>query len=655
MTAAPEACGFGWLGAAQPLAAREYGLKAAWLDRAQRAGARVPCAFAIDARSAQRLAGGDAEARRELARALDALCAQAPATRLALRASPTLSLPGALLTRLDVRCEPDTVLAVLDEVLRSGEGPAVLEQLRARGELAPREPWVGVIVQHYLPTRRELDFGAVAFTHDPHSGVRGTCGEYAPGGAPEVVSGRTRPEPLQAGSSPRALALRDPEAFARIEALAGELEALFGEPLELELAWLAGELWLLQARALVLAPRALVRVAAQAIDDDSSGYPRWLEELAARGFDALLEEHFAAAPAKEAAVLKGLAASPGVASGVLVTDVGRALARAAQEPVVLMRADAVPEDVRAFRAAKAVVTSSGGLTCHAAVIARGLGIPAVVGCAGARVEGARGQVFAARGGADPLLVEGDWVSVDARAGLVYRGALPRLSRIADPALRQLFVQVRQLRSAPLWVDGELEHALRVKEEACLDGALCTRSPGAELAPPRGRECWLELDATELAGLAALPSGWGVVVRGDLTRVSIPALRAAAPLRALGVRLTGPGAFLPAGRLDVVIVDAREPDAAVRASTAHAAMPNTEQTAGLDGLELDQHRALLARLDSARVLYAVNFSEAPTVAPTSAWALAALAGRDNVGWVYSASQAARGALRDAAWRRAARGT
>jgi hypothetical protein len=215
--AAPEAAagGFAWLAGPQPLSSAQYGLKAAWLDRAQRAGARVPHAFAVDASCAQRLAGGEREARQGLEHLLDGLCAahatrapradsSAGALRLAVRASGTRSLPGALLTRLDVACDPASVLEALAEVVRSADTAVVQEQLRARGEPAPCEPWVGVLVQRYLPTRVEGDFGAVACSRDPHSGRRQLRGEYAAAGTPDVVSGRTRPEPLEAGGSPRA-------------------------------------------------------------------------------------------------------------------------------------------------------------------------------------------------------------------------------------------------------------------------------------------------------------------------------------------------------------------------------------------------------------------------------------------------------------------
>jgi phosphohistidine swiveling domain-containing protein len=642
--------GFAFLGGPVPLSSALYGLKAAWLDRALCAGERVPEAFAVDARSAQQIAAGDPEASRVLARMLDSLCtslsaragepsADASALRLAVRASPTCSLPGALLTQLDVPCELASVRSALGEVVRSGLSPAVREQLGARNEPVPSEPWVGVLVQRYLPTRGRGDFGAVACSREPHSGRRAVCGEYAPGGAADVVSGRMRPEPLEASPGRRALALHDARAFGEIEALAQRLEAHFDEPLELELVRIAGQLWLLQVRALVLAPRALVQLALEAIDADSPRHARWLEQLAGRGLETLQEQYFPEL-GKHAALLRGLAASPGVASGVLVTDIGRALERARRDPVVLMRTDAVSEDVRAFRVVKAVVTSSGGLTCHAAVIARGLGIPAIVGCAEARVDTVRGQVFAARGAAASaahgsalsLLAEGDWVSVDGRTGLVYRGALAHQTRIADPELKRLFAQVRKLRPAPLWVFGDAEVALRLKEDACLDGALCTLANGVGPPPARGRECWLELDASEIEERwTSLPAGWGVVLRGDLTRVSIAGLRRAAPLRALGVRLEHPAALLPEGRLDLLVLACSEQEERLEAART----------------------SLLARADAARVLHLLNFSEPWSVASVIASGLTAISVRDNVGWVYSASQAAVGALRDAAQRARAR--
>jgi phosphohistidine swiveling domain-containing protein len=221
----------------------------------------------------------------------------------------------------------------------------------------------------------------------------------------------------------------------------------------------------------------------------------------------------------------------------------------------LLRPDAVPEDVAAFRVAAAVVTSSGGLTCHAAVIARGLGVPAVVGVSGVRIDSPRGVVFGGRDTREAILKEGDWVSVDARRGSLYRGRLPLTSELRDADLRRLFAEVRKLRPTPLWVAGDAAAALRLKDDACLDGALCSWPAGIELPPALGRECWVEIDAKEVATrLPAVPRGWGVVVVGDLGAVQLSALRTVSPLRAFGVRLTQPEAPLPEGALDLLVID-----------------------------------------------------------------------------------------------------
>jgi phosphohistidine swiveling domain-containing protein len=224
--------------------------------------------------------------------------------------------------------------------------------------------------------------------------------------------------------------------------------------------------------------------------------------------------------------------------------------------VILVRPDAVPEDVTGFRAAAAVVTTSGGLTCHAAVIARGLGVPAVVGASGARIDLKQRVLWGGRDGRTALAREGDWISVDARKGLVYPGRLPLQPQIADAELKRLFAEVRKLRPSPLWVAGPAQEALRLKDEACLDGALCSWPAQGELPPGQGRECWIEISATQIqARLPELPRGWGVVVTGDLSGLSVATLRRWFPLRALGVRFENVEAALPDGPLDLAVFSA----------------------------------------------------------------------------------------------------
>jgi len=132
---------------------------------------------------------------------------------------------------------------------------------------------------------------------------------------------------------------------------------------------------------------------------------------------------------------------------------------------------------------------------------------------------------------------------------------------ADPELgRALFVELRKLRPLSLWVRDQAGRALALKRAASLDGAICRLAAGEQLPPPEGRECWLEVDASNAeTTLRALPSGWGVIVTGDLQALSFAALRKAAPLRALGAVLEAPTPLLlealrPA-RLDVLVVRA----------------------------------------------------------------------------------------------------
>lgn len=605
-----SAPGYSFLHGEQPLSAALHGQKAALLQASARHGEQVPQGFSIDAQQLLTLTGGDASALATLGGALRELAARnAEETRVAVRSSPAQSLPGALSTELDVACNVEAVLAAARRVLASSNLPAVREQCAARGITLSDQPWLAVLVQHYIAPRTEADLGIVVFTHDPQSGERRVAGEFAQGGVQGVVSGRTRPRTLEQ------LAQSAPRAHTAVVELATRLADSFDEPLELELAFANDTLWLLQARPLGLSPRALVRVALDAIDQDSPRYTRWLRELAERGLSAFSESHFPAGFQPPEARLRGVPASMGVASGVVVTDVERACIRAQQEPVILVRPDAVPEDIAGFRAAKAVVTTSGGLTCHAAVIARGLGVPAVVGCAGARIDSNKRTVLGGRDGAQLLWREGDYVTVDARKGMLYDGRLPIEQRIADADLRKLFAEVRKLRPTPLWAHGDAELGLRTKEDASLDGVLCPWPAHGVPPPGRGRECWLEIDAARVSELLPqLPPGWGVVVSGDLSKVRLPELRRSAPLRAFGVRIDDAQqlAHAPRERLDLLILG--------------------PAANGLLDKQIDDSVAL-EQIDVARVLKVVTFSAELPVLPGH-----------NVGWVCPVTQAALTALR-----------
>ncbi len=458
------------------------GQKGAWLRWLAAQGERVPEGFIVPVEMAKALRDRDPTCVAELEAALSALRGKGNA--LAVRASPVYSLPGALLTVLDLTVAGDLaalvarVLEAIDRVLLSASSSAACNQLAAQSAEPLRTPWLAVIVQVMINVKNIDDFGAVAFTHDPARGELGLVGEYAPGQATAVVvSGRARPEPLaRAGSRPgrenTCLEVAQPQAFQRVSELSARLANAADEPLDLELVMASGELWIVQARPLVLSVRAALRVALEAARGKRASLSRLLRRITAKDLASLVEARLPepAQLSNTKILARGLAASPGVASGRLVFELDDAIARAALEPVVLVRRDALPDDIAAFRAARAIITTSGGLTSHAAVIARGLRVPAAIGCADLRIDvKSRCLVGTTELGATEVIArENDRVTVDGHRGIVYAGALPSVPVVA-PELRALCNELRSHRRTSLLALGPSIAADRAYEECALDG------------------------------------------------------------------------------------------------------------------------------------------------------------------------------------------
>ena len=221
---------------------------------------------------------------------------------------------------------------------------------------------------------------------------------------------------------------------------------------------------------------------------------------------------------------------------------------------MLLRPDALPEDVAAFRLASAVVTTSGGLTCHATVIAHSLGLPALVGVSGVRIDAARGLVLGGRDTRKTMLREGDWVSVDARRGSLHRGRAELEPQLRDPELKRLFAEARRLRPTPLWVQGEARLALRIKDDAALDEALCHWPERGQLPQALGRECSGRDRCGRAGGTPAYASprvGHRGVWRSERIGAWGPTRARAAPPSAH--RLERADDALPEGLLDLLVV------------------------------------------------------------------------------------------------------
>jgi pyruvate,orthophosphate dikinase len=255
----------------------------------------------------------------------------------------------------------------------------------------------------------------VAFTRDPSTGERTFYGEFLVNAQGEdVVSGiRT---PLGIGEMATLL----PEAYTELLATQERLERHYTDMQDVEFTVERGRLYLLQTRTGKRTATAAVRIASEMVDEGLIDTRTAILRVAPEQLDQLL--HPVIDPGVRTEPLaSGLPASPGAASGVAVFDPDVAVARAAAgERVILVREETTPDDYHGIVAARAIVTARGGMTSHAAVVARGMGKCAVVGCHELEVDLERRQ-FTAGG---TVVCEDDWITVDGATGRIFAGDLP---------------------------------------------------------------------------------------------------------------------------------------------------------------------------------------------------------------------------------------
>ena len=261
----------------------------------------------------------------------------------------------------------------------------------------------------------------VAFTRNPTTGEPGLYGEYLEGGqGEEVVAGTKTPEPLEEA------ARRLPELFGDFERMALRLEQQRKDVLDLEFTVERGKLYLLQVRSAKRTPNASVRIAADLLAEGVVSPLEALSGVTPSQIRDVERPRFAPAALVDARasgklLVKGIAASVGHAHGLAVLDPDRAEAIAADgENVILLRETTSPFDLHGMIASTGIVTARGGATSHAAVVARALGRPAVVGCADLGID-PEGRTFSVGG---RTFSEGTGLSVDGATGDVFEGIVP---------------------------------------------------------------------------------------------------------------------------------------------------------------------------------------------------------------------------------------
>jgi pyruvate,orthophosphate dikinase len=245
----------------------------------------------------------------------------------------------------------------------------------------------------------------------------------------DVVAGIRKTLPISV------LAERMPGLYAELEAIAKRLERHHRNMQDLEFTIESGRLWILQTRDGKRTAEAEVRIAVDMAEEGLIDRAEALRRVTPGQIDVFLHPRLDPGAAGAEPLGRGLPVSPGAAVGKVVFDADAAERTAGQgEPVVLVRPDTKPDDVHGMIAAQGIVTSRGGRTSHAALVARQFGRPAVVGVQDLEIGDAGGSMRVG----DREIEEGDWVSIDGTRGLVFEGRLPTVDAdLDDPKLATL--------------------------------------------------------------------------------------------------------------------------------------------------------------------------------------------------------------------------
>ena len=299
----------------------------------------------------------------------------------------------------------------------------------------------------------------VLFTRNPSTGERRILGEYLPQAQGEdVVAGLRTPQPVES------MAAALPAVHAELERVSRLLEVHYREVQDIEFTVESGRLFVLQTRSAKMGAEASVRRAvdfvAEGLIDKAEAVRRVQPDAVERLLHRRIDPQF-----KLDIVARGLPASPGAATGAIVFDANRAERLAARGVrVLLVRTETTPDDIHGMVAAQGILTSRGGMTCHAAIVARHMGRPCVVGCDELRIDldagimQVKGRQFA----------EGEILSVDGSTGEIVRGEV----RLIEPAMSEALLTLLS------WSDELRRLGVRANADTPRDAAQA-RAFGAE--------------------------------------------------------------------------------------------------------------------------------------------------------------------------------
>ena len=306
----------------------------------------------------------------------------------------------------------------------------------------------------------------VAFTRDPNTGEAVLFGEYLRNAQGEdVVAGIRTPEHLSD------LQHSQPEIYAQFLDIARKLERHYRDMQDLEFTVERGKLFMLQTRSGKRSAEAAVKIALDLVNEGVIDMKTAVSRVSAQSLDQLFHarinpnEHFEP-------TCTGLNASPGAACGQVVFNADDAVAWAEQgKSVILVRVETTPDDVHGMIASRGVLTAKGGATSHAAVVARGMGLPCVAGCEGLHIErrSKRAKIV------DQVINEGDWLTIDGTTGNVIVGKLELIEAPSElPQWLSTFLSwADDMRRMEVWANADTpEDARKARQLGAQGIGLC---------------------------------------------------------------------------------------------------------------------------------------------------------------------------------------
>jgi pyruvate,orthophosphate dikinase len=313
-----------------------------------------------------------------------------------------------------------------DAVFRSWNGKRAIHYRRMNG--IPDDLGTAVNVQAMVfGNLGETSATGVGFTRNPSTGEKAFYGEFLINAQGEdVVAGIRTPHPISD------LEKIMPPVYNQLREITTSLEHHYRDVQDFEFTVQEGKLYMLQTRNGKRTGPAAVRIAVDMVGENLITKEEAVLRVDPQQLDQLLHPVLDPASKKTLALLAtGLPASPGAAVGTIVFTADRAVELASTKPVILVRAETVPDDIHGMEVAKGILTSRGGMTSHAAVVARGMGIPCVAGAGAIEVNDRKKEMTVAVKGKPLVLREGDWLSLDGSTGEVLSGRASTID--ADPS------------------------------------------------------------------------------------------------------------------------------------------------------------------------------------------------------------------------------